>query len=201
MSFPEAGSASDFLALNRIIQDSIEKSSNSGGAGSVTRKSPANIVRVPSEETETKIREDVREEDDYKKKKKDPKSIWEEDEIPDDADILEDDAHDTRKRPEFDILYKQNVTSQDKFLGMSGKNASSSSCDYIVVRINFPGAKAKELDLDVTRTKLVAQSNAFKLTLSLPHDVKDKEGNAKWDQAKCALSVTLPIDRSDHGPF
>ena len=36
-----------------------------------------------------------------------------------------------------------------------------------------------------------------KLSTYLPYPVKDKDGNAKWDQAKETLIVTLPIIRAD----
>ena len=50
-------------------------------------------------------------------------------------------------------------------------------------------------DLDVTREKLVAQSETHRISISLPYPVKDQEGNAKWSQEECMLSVTLPIIR------
>ena len=31
----------------------------------------------------------------------------------------------------------------------------------------------------------------------LPHEVKDKEGNAKWDSDKSELQLTLPIIHHD----
>ncbi len=36
-----------------------------------------------------------------------------------------------------------------------------------------------------------------KLSTYLPYPVRDKDGNAKWDEKKCELVVTLPIIRSD----
>ena len=85
------------------------------------------------------------------------------------------------------------------FLGLSGVNPSSTSCGFMVVKIKFPGCQGKDLDLDVNRTKLVAQSPELRLDLSLPHAVNDKDGTAKWDVEKETLSVTLPIIRED--PF
>jgi len=173
------------LALSKIIGETSE-------SVSAKTASPASIVGTVPVAEKNNRREDPT------KNEKMSKDIWNEEELPDEIDVVgEDFIHDTRKRPKYDVIYKQNVSSQDAYLGMSGKNASSSSCNYIVVRIYFPGATSKELQLDVTRTKLVAQSEQYKLTLSLPHEVKDKEGKAAWDQTKESLSVTLPIVRNE----
>ncbi len=53
----------------------------------------------------------------------------------------------------YEFMYKQAVESTDVFLGMSGKDESSTSCEDIVVRIELPGvSSASELDLDVKPT-------------------------------------------------
>ena len=48
--------------------------------------------------------------------------------------------------------------TEDVFLGMSGKDPSTSNCDAMVVKIVFPGHQMKDLDLDVTQQKLRAES-------------------------------------------
>jgi len=169
----------DLLALNRIIQDS----SPDGSEPPISKP-----TFTPGHIGPSKTREDDTD------KKNDSKEIWEEEEVPDKIDLIGNEDT-TKKRPHFDILYKQNVTSEDMYLGMSGKNVSSHSCNYLTVRIDLPGAKAKELNVDVTGTKLVVQSEKYKLVLSLPHRVRDKDGKAKWDSDKSKLSITLPIIR------
>jgi len=177
----DGGAASDLLALSRIIQGD-ERSAEAASA-IVT---PATIVREGEDRTNSK-------KDDDQITKTPNDDIWSDSEIQDENDT--DDAYDSRERPRFDILYKQNVTSEDTFLGMSGKNTSTASCNYIVVRIDLPGAKSKDIKLDVTSSRLVAESQKYRLVLSLPHRVRDKEGKAKWDSKKERLSVTLPIVR------
>ena len=39
----------------------------------------------------------------------------------------------------YEFLYKQAVESTDMFLGMSGKDESSTSCEDMVLRIELPG--------------------------------------------------------------
>eukprot|EP00750_Incisomonas_marina_P019461 INCI3415.1.p2 GENE.INCI3415.1~~INCI3415.1.p2 ORF type:complete len:194 (-),score=41.67 INCI3415.1:67-648(-) len=120
--------------------------------------------------------------------------IWDVEEVPDKIDIAFE--KDSRKRPTYDILYKQSVSAMDAFGGgLTGNTPSSISCNQIVVKIKFPGHKMKDLDLDVTREKLVAQSATHRLAIALPYPVKDQEGSAKWTQDDCTLSVTLPIIR------
>jgi len=125
---------------------------------------------------------------------KDPKAIWDDDEVPDEEEIV-DDPYDTRKRPRYDISYKQSVSAEDVFLGMGDKSPASEDCEAMVVKVHFPGCKLSELELNVTQQKFVAESRELKLSTFLPLPVKHKKGDAKWDAAKSVLSVTLPIDR------
>lgn len=39
-------------------------------------------------------------------------------------------------------MYKQAVETTDMFLGMSGKNESSTSCEDMVLRIELPGVES-----------------------------------------------------------
>ena len=171
----------DLLALNRIIQDNTPSTSTT----TPSTFTPAHIG-APTSSTSSR--------DDESKTETD--AIWKPEELPDKIDLIGNEDE-TRKRPHFDILYKQNVTSEDMYLGMTGKNQSSHSCNFLTVRVDLPGAKTKELNVDVTGTKLVVQSEKYKLVLSLPHRVRDKDGKAKWDSDKSRLSITLPIVRED----
>ena len=70
--------------------------------------------------------------------------IWDVDEVPEKIDIAFE--ADSRKRPTYDILYKQSVSAMDAFgAGLTGKTPSSISCNQIVVKIKFPGHKLKDL--------------------------------------------------------
>lgn len=98
----------------------------------------------------------------------------------------------------YDFVYKQAVETTDTYLGMSGKDPSSTQCEQIVVNIDLPNAtSAAELDLDVKPTYLRLNSPIYKLSMYLPHKVDSDKGKAKWDKDKKALSVTLPIIRDD----
>lgn len=89
---------------------------------------------------------------------KDPKDIWDIDEVSDDELNNDDDDFDDRTQPEFEIMYKQSVSAEDKYMNMGMKDCSSNFCDGIVIKIEFPNTAYSEISLDVTKTRLVAQS-------------------------------------------
>ena len=51
----------------------------------------------------------------------------------------------------------------------------------------------KELDLDVTKNRIRAESKTLKLFTYLPVNVDHNKGNAKFDKEKAVLTCTLPI--------
>lgn len=129
-----------------------------------------------------------------KKKTKDPKAIWDDDEIPpEEALHFIDAAKDSRARAKFDMLYKQDVNSEDVYLGTE-KTPGSCHCQSLVYKIHFPDHKHSELDVDVTKTTLTAESSRLKLALYLPQPVHAEKGTAKWDDKKKLLVLTLPVD-------
>lgn len=86
--------------------------------------------------------------------------IWDLEEVPDKIDIAFE--KDSRKRPTYDILYKQSVSAMDAFGGgLTGNTPSSISCNQIVVKIKFPGHKMK----DLVRTVLLLSDARFLIGL------------------------------------
>ena len=70
--------------------------------------------------------------------------IWDVEEVPEKIDVAFE--KDSRKRPWYDILYKQSVSAMDAFgSGLTGNTPSSISCNQIVVKIKFPGHTMKDL--------------------------------------------------------
>ncbi|WIA13495.1 hypothetical protein OEZ85_007071 [Tetradesmus obliquus] len=104
----------------------------------------------------------------------------------------DDDADDGREVPEFELRYKQAVTTSDNFLGMSGKDPSSSCCEELLVVLQLPHASsAAELDLDVTATHLRLSSPIYKLSTHLPHKVNHEHGKAKVESGQRATERQL----------
>ena len=88
------------------------------------------------------------------KKKNQGKDIWTEEEINIAAEVRPDD----RPQPEFDILIKQTVGTEDVFLGLSDKDPSSNHCDALLVKVWLPNTKFANVQLDVkgaTKQQLV----------------------------------------------
>ncbi|KAH7473912.1 hypothetical protein PRIC1_015050 [Phytophthora ramorum] len=128
-------------------------------------------------------------------RQEDPRAIWSMDEVP--SDDEDDDAFETRTRPQFEVLYKQSVMTEDVFLGLSDKDPSSSHCEAMVVRVECPNHRLEDVELDVKRQKLLLLSSTLKLVLHLPYPVRHLEGHAKWDHKTQSLSVSLPIIRNE----
>ncbi|MEE6496533.1 hypothetical protein FKM82_002406 [Ascaphus truei] len=85
-------------------------------------------------------------------KSRDRKEIWDEQEVPEGSEF--DDTWDPREQPEYNILYKQRVGTEDVFLGMSRRDPSTACCEDMVVRIQLANTKAAEVSLSVRNTFL-----------------------------------------------
>mmetsp|Transcript_4199 Transcript_4199/g.4923 ORF Transcript_4199/g.4923 Transcript_4199/m.4923 type:complete len:179 (-) Transcript_4199:233-769(-) len=127
----------------------------------------------------------------------DPKAIWQDDEVPLEGAILEEEFSDARPSPSYDMFYKQDVMSEDVFLGIGDKTPGTSDCTHMAFKISFPGHTLKDLDLEITKQSLRVESDTLKLALYLPLPGDSDRGSAKWDQKKELLTVVLPIIRDD----
>jgi hypothetical protein len=80
--------------------------------------------------------------------KKVTKDIWDEEEVDEGAEF--DTSDDPRMQPEYEIVYKQKVTSEDIFLQMGSKNPSTANCEDMIVKIKLPGVnKISDIDVNV----------------------------------------------------
>ena len=178
----------DFASLDALLNPEEECPLPNGGQPATGGMGPGSIGGVQMDNAVIP-----------KAKAIDDKSIWDEEELAED-DGLVIDKSDKRKRPEYDILYKQDVSANDCFLGLDQeKDLGTACCREIVVKITLPDEEFKNLDLDVTKTRLTVQSRKHILPLPLPYPVDHKNGNAKWDAKKSMLSVTLPLMREELG--
>jgi len=121
---------------------------------------------------------------------KDTNSIWSEDEVGDAGDV--DDIDDGRRQPEYDIVFKQNVRPEDMFLGIDPLRHEGVR-DELLLKVQLPGTKLADIDLDVRPTFVRLQAPQYKLKAYLPEQVDDQRGGAKWDASKELLTVTLPV--------
>lgn len=126
-------------------------------------------------------------------KEKDKAVIWEKEQVPIQDALLCTDVNDGRPIPRYEFSYKQSVGTEDTFLGMNDKTNASSDCSHLVVKVHFPGAQMKDLDLDVTKNRIKAESKDLKLFTYLPVNVYSDKGKAQFDAKRHVLCVTLPI--------
>jgi hypothetical protein len=80
--------------------------------------------------------------------KKKTKDIWDENDVEEGAEY--DTSDDPRLQPEYEIIYKQSLSTEEVFLQMGYKNPSSSSCEDMIVKIQLPGvSKIDEIEINV----------------------------------------------------
>lgn len=124
------------------------------------------------------------------KPKPDPSAIWDAAEVGDEPDDIDD----GRPQPEYDIVYQQNVSPEDMFLGIDPLRHPGVSCsDGLALRVRLPGCKLADLDLDVRPTFVRVQAPRYKLKAYLPATVDEKRGKATWDKEAEMLTVSLPV--------
>ena len=85
---------------------------------------------------------------------------------------------DDRLQPDFEIIPKQHVGTEDVFLGLSDRDASSNHCDSLLVKIWLPNTQFKNVELDVKGSSIVVQSPNFYLNKILPYNVDKTKGKA-----------------------
>lgn len=82
------------------------------------------------------------------KEKKITKDIWDENEVEEGAEF--DTSDDPRPQPDYDIIFKQKVTTEEMFLQMGNKTPATSSCEDMIVKIKLPGIeKLADIDLNL----------------------------------------------------
>lgn len=121
------------------------------------------------------------------------RDIWSEAEIPEGGHG--EDEFDPRPAPEYEMVFKQAVTTEDMYLQMTGRNPSTASCEDLVIKIKLPDTEYNDVNVDVTDTFLDCRTPKYKLGVHLPHPVDSKNGKAQWDKDRELLTVTVRLVR------
>ena len=121
------------------------------------------------------------------------RDIWTDQEV----NLQSLDMPDDRVEPHYEILHKQNVGTEDIFLGLSDRDPSSNCSDGILIKIVLPGCKLKDIECDVKEQSVHVQSPAHVLNHFLQYKVEKDKGKAEWDQKTETLRLTLPIIRKE----
>ncbi|KAI9103010.1 hypothetical protein DFS34DRAFT_348379 [Phlyctochytrium arcticum] len=186
---------SSIMALASMLQS--PGTSKDGNDSYPTARSQTDNVHQPSKITPASLSHQkpvyTRSLLDEKPTARPSKDIWDAEEI---LEVVDDSAHDPRKRPEYDIRYRQRLSANDLYLPtvMTGKSPSIHDADELVVCINLPEiSDIKTVDLQCTQSVVDIRSPIYRLRVPLPENVNDDLGEAKWDAASKQLRITLPI--------
>lgn len=109
------------------------------------------------------------------------KEIWKENEIPTEDELIARSGGNRLPIPQYEFRYKQSVGTEETFFGLSDKTPASFDCTHLVIKIHFPNSRMRDLDLDVTKNRIKAESRTHKLFTYLPVNVFPDKGDAKFD--------------------
>jgi hypothetical protein len=136
-----------------------------------------------------------------KKKLNNTKDIWREDEIPTEDQLLATNSiGNSLPAPQYEFRYMQSVGTEETYFGLSETTPASFDCTHLIIKVHFPNSKMRDLDLDVTRNRIKAESRYHRLFTYLPVNVYPEKGEAKFDSKKEVLTVTLVIDSDSDAP-
>jgi len=123
---------------------------------------------------------------DEKSKAKNKNDIWDDEEVEQQQyKIVED-----RPQPEFEVLYKHKVGTEDVFLN---KHNMGTEDLFLLIKIKLPGTQYSEVELDVKEQSIHVQTSKYALNHVLQYPVDKDKGKAQWEADKFLLSVTLPV--------
>ena len=104
---------------------------------------------------------------------------------------------DGRPKPKYEILYKQNVGTEDIYLGLSDKDISSNSCDQLLMKVYLPNTNLKEIGLEVKEQSVHLTTPQYLLNHILQYKVFKDKTEAKWDKNKGLLLLTFFVKKKN----
>ncbi|KAM5221488.1 dynein axonemal assembly factor 6 [Ctenodactylus gundi] len=124
---------------------------------------------------------------------KNNEKIWDPDEIAEGAE--NDDVWDVREIPEYEIMFRQQVGTEDVYLGLIKKDASTACCPELIVKIPLPDTNTSEIYVDVQETFLDLRTPDKKLVVNFPQSVESSSAKALYDLDNETLEVTITLKR------
>lgn len=109
------------------------------------------------------------------------------------------DAAGSYEEPVHTVLYQQNLSAEDVYLGVDfTRDASSAASDGVTVRVELPKVTAvSEIATEVDPYELrVSVAGLYYLAAALPRRVQRASAEAAWDGQKKLLTVRLRADQS-----
>uniref|UniRef100_A0A6G1RHC3 PIH1 domain containing 3 n=1 Tax=Hypotaenidia okinawae TaxID=2861861 RepID=A0A6G1RHC3_9GRUI len=138
MDLDSISSGSSLQSLAKLLCDAQEEDDDDDKVphSSLSTMTPGGIGPVKKETTGSS-----------QVKSESNKAIWNMEEVPEGSEF--DDTWDLREQPEYQILFKQSVGTEDVFFGMSRKDPSTACCEDVVIKIKLPETKYSDITLDI----------------------------------------------------
>ena len=99
-------------------------------------------VKVNNRDAKGGLKQELIEDSKKTENRNKERDIWTDQEI----NLQSEDMPDDRVEPEYDVMHKQNVGTEDIFLGLSEKDPSSNCSDGLLIKIKLPGCKLKDIE-------------------------------------------------------
>ncbi|KAL2768362.1 dynein axonemal assembly factor 6 [Daubentonia madagascariensis] len=186
MEIETISSISALQALSELINPDEEDDFDSGQSNCsscIGAMGPGNIG--PPKKEELKVIPQTSEENSG--------DIWNPEEVSEGAE--HDDMWDVREIPEYEIVFKQQVGTEDIFLGLTRKDSSTACCNDLVVKIKLPNTNPSEIKIDIQEMVLDLRTPNKKLLITLPQPVECSSAKAFYTLETETLEVTMTMKR------
>ncbi|KAM6143291.1 dynein axonemal assembly factor 6 [Erethizon dorsatum] len=120
-------------------------------------------------------------------------NIWNPEEVPEGAEY--DDMWDVRESPEYEIIFKQQVGTEDVYLGLTRKDSSTACCQELVVKIQVPNTNLSEIHIDIQEMFLDLRAPNKKLLVNLPEPVECSSAKTLYIPENETVEVTMTMKR------
>uniref|UniRef100_G1RUE5 Dynein axonemal assembly factor 6 n=1 Tax=Nomascus leucogenys TaxID=61853 RepID=G1RUE5_NOMLE len=186
IDFESVSSVTALEALSKLLNPEEEDDSDCGqtnGLSTIGAMGPGNIG--PPQIEELKVIPETSEENN--------EDIWNSEEIPEGAE--HDDMWDVREIPEYEIIFRQQVGTEDIFLGLSKKDSSTGCCSELVAKIKLPNTNPSDIQIDVQETILDLRTPQKKLLITLPELVECASAKAFYVPETETLEISMTMKR------
>ncbi|XP_021097238.1 protein PIH1D3 [Heterocephalus glaber] len=119
--------------------------------------------------------------------------IWNPEEVPEGAEY--DDMWDVREIPEYEIIFKQQVGTEDVYLGLTRKDSSTACCQELVVKIQLPNTNPSEIQINIQEIVLDLRTPNKKLLVNLPQPVECSSAKVFYIPENETLEVNMTMKR------
>ena len=139
----------DVLALSNLLQDFANDDNDKEKEGTAIASSSMLTPASFGSTTERKY-------DGRAESIQDSNDIWSAEEVSTLSTVC-DELVDNRTEPSYQLYFKQEIGTEDIFLG-TDKSPGSFDCSHVVVKVHFPNTTLHELNLDVRSNSMLVES-------------------------------------------